>query len=90
MVAQPKACGQGLDFSAGEHIIWFSHTHGDLIGRRQADERCTKMGGRKIAVTDMVGRGTVDSRILADQDEKVGLTDYLTGDGLRQYLRMVT
>lgn len=87
MVAQPKACGQGLDFSAGEHIIWFSHTHGDLIGRRQADERCTKMGGRKIAVTDMVG-APVDERVLADQETKVGLTDYLTGEGLRSYLRM--
>lgn len=89
IIAQPKACGQGLDFSAGEHIIWFSHTHGDLIGRRQADERCTKMGGRKIAVTDMVGRGTVDHKILADQDSKVVRTDFLTGDGLRELLRMV-
>lgn len=89
IVAQPKTCGQGLDFSAGEHIIWFSHTHGDLIGRRQADERCTKMGGRKIAVTDMVGVGTVDEKILADQDAKVDRTDYLTGEGLRQLLRIV-
>lgn len=89
MVAQPKACGQGLDFSAGEHIIWFSHTHGDLIGRRQADERCTKMGGRKIAVTDMVGRGTVDEKILSDQDVKVDLTDYLTGEKLRELLRII-
>jgi SNF2 family DNA or RNA helicase len=87
MVAQPKACGQGLDFSAGEHIIWFSHTHGDLIGRRQADERCTKMGGRKIAVTDMIGIGTVDEKILADQDVKVNLTEYLTGQGLRDILK---
>jgi SNF2 family DNA or RNA helicase len=89
MIAQPKACGQGLDFSAGEHIVWFSHVHGDLIGRRQADERCTKMGGRKIAVTDMVGLGTVDTRILEDQDKKVTQTDYLTGEGLRELLRIV-
>lgn len=89
MVAQPKACGQGLDFSAGVAIIWFSHVHGDLIGRRQADERCTKMGGRKIAVTDMVGRGTVDTKILDDQDRKVQVTDFLTGEGLREYLRTI-
>lgn len=89
IIAQPKTCGQGLDFSAGEHIIWFSHTHGDLIGRRQADERCTKMGGRKIAVTDMVGRGTVDVKILSDQDAKVDRADFLTGDGLRELLRVV-
>lgn len=88
MVAQPKACGQGLDFSAGEHIVWFSHVHGDLIGKRQADERCTKMGGRKIAVTEMVGVGTVDERILADQVDKVERTDFLTGEGLRELLRV--
>lgn len=89
MVAQPKACGQGLDFSAGQDIIWYSHTHGDLIGRRQADERCTKMGGRKIGVLDMVARGTVDERILRDQDSKIDRTEYLTGEGLREYLRIV-
>jgi SNF2 family DNA or RNA helicase len=89
LVAQPKACGQGLDFSAGSHIIWFSHIHGDLIGRRQADERCTKKGGRKIAVTDMVGLGTVDEKILDDQKVKELRTDFLTGSGLREYLRIV-
>jgi SNF2 family DNA or RNA helicase len=89
MVAQPKACGQGLDFSAGSHIVWFSHIHGDLIGRRQADERCTKMGGRKIAVTDLVGQGTVDSKILEDQKAKEARTDFLTGEGLREFLRIV-
>lgn len=88
MVAQPKACGQGLDFSAGEHIVWFSYIHGDLIGRRQADERCTKVGGRKIAVTNLVGRGTVDEKIIADEDAKVVTTEFLTGEGLREYLRI--
>lgn len=87
IIAQPKACGQGLDFSAGEHIVWFSHLHGDLIARRQADERCTKKGGRKIAVTDLVGVGTVDGKILSDQEAKVQTTDFLTGEGLRDFLR---
>jgi SNF2 family DNA or RNA helicase len=89
LIAQPKACGQGLDFSEGQHIVWFSHIHGDLIARRQADERCTKVGGRKIAVTDMVGRDTVDDKILDDQEAKVERTDFLTGTGLREYLRIV-
>ncbi len=89
LVAQPKACGQGLDFSEGSHIVWFSHIHGDLIGRRQADERCTKKGGRKVAVTDMIGRDTVDDKILADQGVKVERTDFLTGSGMRDFLRVV-
>lgn len=89
IVAQPKACGQGLDFSAGQDMIHYSHLHGDLIARRQADERCTKMGGRSIGVLDLVARGTVDERILADNDDKARRADYLTGDGLREYLRLV-
>lgn len=89
IVAQPKACGQGLDFSAGQDIIHYSHLHGDLIARRQADERCTKMGGRRIGVLDMVARGTVDEKILRDNDDKAHRTDYLTGDGLREWLRSI-
>jgi hypothetical protein len=89
MVANAKACGVGLDFSAGSNIIWYSHTHGDLIGRKQADERCTQKGGRSIGVTDMVARGSVDEKILADQEAKVEATDYLTGSGLRRYLETI-
>lgn len=89
LVANASACGQGLDFSAGSYIVWYSHTHGDLIGRRQADERCTQVGGRKIGVVDLVAAGTVDEKILDDQDFKVETTDYLTGDGLRRYLELV-
>lgn len=89
MVAQPKACGEGLDFSAGTFMVWYSHLHGDLIAKRQADERCTKKGGRKIAITEMVARGTVDTKILSDNSAKAVVADYLTGEGLREYLRIV-
>jgi hypothetical protein len=89
MVAQPKACGEGLDFSAGTFMVWYSHLHGDLIAKRQADERCTKKGGRKIAITEMVARGTVDTKILIDNSAKAVVADYLTGEGLREYLRIV-
>lgn len=89
MVANRKACGQGLDFSAGSYIIHYSHDHGDLIGRRQSDERCTQVGGRNIGICDLAAAGTVDEKILADQDEKVATTDYLTGEGLRRYLEQV-
>jgi SNF2 family DNA or RNA helicase len=89
IAAQPKACGQGLDFSAGQDIIHYSHLHGDLIARRQADERCTKMGGKRVGVLDMVARGTVDERILQTNDDKANQADYLTGEGLREWLKIV-
>jgi hypothetical protein len=89
MVANRKACGQGLDFSAGSYIIHYSHDHGDLIGRRQSDERCTQVGGRNIGVCDLAANGTVDEKILADQDGKIVTTHFLTGDGLREYLKLV-
>ena len=89
MVANAQTCGQGLDFSAGSHMVYYSHTHGDLIGRRQSAERCTQKGGRSIGVTDLVARGSVDEKILEDQQQKVETTDYLTGEGLRRFLETI-
>lgn len=82
-VGQPRAGGQGLDLSAAEEIIWFSHTY-SAIERLQADERATQMGGRAIWVTDLVAE--VDDAMLAAQHEKGETADFLTGRGLRDLL----
>jgi hypothetical protein len=89
LVGNVKACGAGLEFSRGTDIIWYSHTHGDLIGRRQGDERCTKVGGESVGVCDFIALGTVDERMIRDQEEKIDVTEYLTGDGLRRYLELL-
>lgn len=88
LVGQPQAGGQGLDFSAATDIIWYSHIQ-DRIRRSQADERATKVGGRKIGVADLIAYGSNDERMLATLEEKGVRSDFLTGQGLREYLQLV-
>lgn len=88
LVGQYQAGGQGLDFSAAGDIFWYSHTS-DLLRRRQADERATQMGGRKIGVTDIVAAGSNDEKMLADLESREVTADYLTGTGLRRYLELI-
>jgi SNF2 family DNA or RNA helicase len=88
LVGQYQAGGQGLDFSAASDIFWYSHTT-DLLRRRQADERATKVGGRRIGVTDLVAVGSNDEKMLMNLDSKEVTADYLTGQGLRDYLNLI-
>lgn len=82
-VGQPQAGGQGLDLSAAEDIIWFSHTY-SAIQRKQADERATQLGGRTIGVTDIMAE--VDHQMLEAQYNKGVVADFLAGRGLRDLL----
>ena len=88
LVGQYQAGGQGLDFSVASDIFWYSHTS-DLLRRRQADERATQMGGRKIGVTDIVATGSNDDKMLADLESRNVTADYLMGTGLRRYLDLI-
>jgi hypothetical protein len=84
-LGQPRAGGQGLDLSAAEAIIWYSHTP-DLIIRKQADERGTQVGGKSVAVVDCVASGTVDDYYLSILSNKRSVSDDLSGSGLRDHL----
>lgn len=84
-VGQPKAGGQGLDLSAADLILWYSHTF-DLIERDQANERATQIGGRTVTIKDFVTPGTVDEYILANLGEKRSVSESLAGRGLRDRL----
>ena len=84
-VGQPKAGGQGLDLSAADLILWYSHTF-DLIERDQANERATQIGGKTVTIKDFVTPGTVDEYILANLNEKRAVSESLAGRGLRDRL----
>ena len=88
MVGQYVAGGQGLDFSTAGDIVWYSHTS-DLLRRRQADERATRIGGRRVCVTDLVASGSNDCKLLEDLECKEKVADFLTGNGLRRYLQLI-
>ncbi len=89
LIGQPLACGQGLDFSIADDIVWFSHLDGDLIKRKQADERATQKGGGRVFITDLVADGTGDDQLLLDLVEKDELSEEVSGAGLRRFLQLV-
>lgn len=84
-VGQPAAGGAGLDLSAAELVLWYSHTF-DLIERSQADERASAIGGHSVNLRDFVVPNTVDGYILANQQGKRDMRDMLTGPGMRDHL----
>lgn len=84
-VGQPKAGGAGLDLSAADVILWYSHTF-DLIERDQANERATQIGGRTVTIRDYVTPDTVDEYILANLEAKRSVSEALAGRGLRDRL----
>lgn len=84
-VGQPKAGGSGLDLSAADIILWYSHTF-DLIERDQANERATQIGGKTVTIRDYVCPDTVDEHILGVLDSKRSVSDDLAGEGLKDHL----
>lgn len=84
-VGQPRAGGSGLDLSAADLIIWYSHTF-DLIERDQADERATQIGGKTVYLLDYVTPDSVDEYILASLRGKRSVSESLAGRGLRDRL----
>lgn len=88
LVGQYQAGGQGLDFSAASNIVWYSQTS-DLLRRRQADERATKIGGKRIALTDLVAAGSNDEKLLEDLATRLKTADFVAGHGLKRYLQEI-
>ncbi|URA07034.1 DNA helicase [Xanthomonas phage Elanor] len=84
-VGQPKAGGAGLDLSAADVILWYSHTF-DLIERDQANERATQIGGKTVTIRDYITPTSVDEYILANLESKRSIAESLAGRGLRDRL----
>lgn len=83
-VGQPRAGGTGIDLSEAETIIWYSHM--DLITRKQASERATKIGGERIELIDFMADRTVDKMLLDGLDNNLTISEMLTGSGLKDHL----
>ena len=56
LIAQPQACGVGIDFSSVRSMVW----HAPAVDARtsaQATERCTRQGGGTVSVDHMASAG---------------------------------
>lgn len=85
LVGHPVSGGSGLDLSAADKIVWYSHTF-DAIVRTQADERATAIGGKNIPVVDFIA-GPTDSYVRGNVRTKVSIADAVSREGLKEVLR---
>lgn len=74
----------GIDLSAADEIIWYSHTF-DAILREQADERATVMGGANTRLTELIMPGPCEY-ILQNLKDKIDVSDAVAGVGLKHAL----
>lgn len=84
-LGQYQSGGSGLDLSAADTIINYSHTH-DNIARAQSQERATQVGGKRVAVVDLVMPGP-DESILDTLAQRRDVAEFLQGQGLREILK---
>lgn len=84
LVGHPVSGGSGLDLSAADKIIWYSHTF-DAIVRAQADERATAIGGGNVPIVDF-SAGLTDDYIRDNVKEKVNVAESVSRGGLKEYL----
>lgn len=84
-IGQPSCAGEGIDLSAASTIIWYSHTF-DVVVRDQANERATKMGGKRIAVVNIAAPGSIDEYILKNLLQKGENACKVTGKELKSIL----
>ena len=85
LVGHPVSGGSGLDLSAADKIIWYSHTF-DAVVRSQADERATAIGGGNVPVVDLTC-GLTDDYVRGNVKDKVSVADAVSRNGLREVLR---
>lgn len=85
LVGNPQSGGQGLDLSAADTIVNYSHTHNAIL-RAQAKERATAIGGKSVGLIDFHTYGSVDDVILKAMAEQLSVSEYLAGPGLKHLL----
>ncbi len=83
-VGQPQSGGRGVNLSAADLLIWYSHTF-DAIVRNQATERATAMGGPNKTVLDFTAGG-VDDYMLKNTSDKTTIADLVAGEGMKRIL----
>ncbi|MBL9129675.1 MAG: DEAD/DEAH box helicase [Verrucomicrobiaceae bacterium] len=81
MVISVKAGGTGLNLTAASHVIHFDRWWNPAV-ENQATDRAFRIGQKKnVIVHKFVCQGTIEERIDALIDEKLGLAQELVGDG---------
>lgn len=86
-VGQPQSGGRGIDLSAADLLIWYSHTFNAIV-RSHANERATAMGGPNKTLLDFTAGG-VDDYMLGNTADKMVVADRIAGEGMKRVLERI-
>jgi SNF2 family DNA or RNA helicase len=79
-VGNPRAGGRGLDLSAANWVIYYSHDW-PLRWRRQSEDRAQSLAKRDaVLYVDLIAEDTVDEKIITALRDGRNLSDLVTGD----------
>ena len=87
MIATAAAGGRGRTWDVADTVIYHSNTF-SLEHRMQSEERTQAIGKRiNVGVYDLLTRGTIEEKIVGALREKMKLSDAITGDAWREWIR---
>jgi SNF2 family DNA or RNA helicase len=87
MIATAAAGGRGRTWDVADTVIYHSNTF-SLEHRMQSEERTQAIGKQaNVGVYDLLTRGTIEEKIVGALREKMKLSDAITGDAWREWIR---
>jgi hypothetical protein len=87
MVATAAAGGRGRTWDVADTIIYYSNTF-SLEHRMQSEERTQAVGKKKsVGIFDLRCPGTVEDKIIDALRNKIELSNAITGDAWREWIR---
>ena len=91
LLANPQTAGVGLNLQGlCNNALYYSNAF-NYIDRVQSEDRIHRIGTKGAVVyTDLIGKGSIDKRILANLQQKKSLSDLvLTPDSLKEFFKEV-
>jgi SNF2 family DNA or RNA helicase len=87
MVATAAAGGRGRTWDVADTVIYYSNTF-SLEHRMQSEERTQAVGKTKsVGIFDLRCPGTVEDKIIDALRNKIELSNAITGDQWREWIR---
>lgn len=85
-VANPAAAGRGLTLIQARSELYYSNSF-KLRDRLQSEDRAHRAGQQyPVNITDMMCKGTVDTRIVGNLRKKFDIASKITGDKIKEWI----
>jgi SNF2 family DNA or RNA helicase len=85
-VANAAAAGTGLTLHKGKAAFYYSNSF-KLVERLQSEDRIHRIGQTESCnYTDLIARGTIDSKLVEALRDKRNVASMILGDTLREWI----